>query len=622
MNNQKNKPHINYRRSTPNISLDLALPFVEAAFHDDDNEGLLPVSALTQPVKVELVVWENASKDHTYQTNWNGKGVGEVKIIKSTDSPGEPLFLEIPTQVLVEGVHALAYFTVNTENGVVESSQSVPIVVDLTAPGRPQLGPIKFPPEIEGGLTSEELTELGDQLEVEIGGYTDMAKHDVIRTFWGGVEGPGATVTADDMGFNRVLVTYTRDFLESLGKFNGVVSYDVTDRAGNTSVRSLGVFVQLALEQLPADYPAPIIDPAVGSLIDYAEAKAGVAVDIPHYPGAAALDLITLHWGDDQSSPPLPLPEGNEDEDIVMSIDVPYDTIATRPTGAVRVTYDVQRAGTRVGSSLDSTIDVFITLPGPDVLDAPIIQGTSITSPNVDDNFIDEDDYELNGRAIIKWKTGFEVSDDLGLFWGQEAIAQWYQIKASDVVDQKDLVLPVPNNVMKAQGTGAAIPVRFTLTRFGNPNTATSEHQSVIVRSKAETPGGIDGLDGPVFNTTESGVVGPIQNPDGAVVTIAPYVNILKDQVIKFTFLAFDNNNLPIPAANFEDERELDPVDVANGYKFKVPAQNLKQICIGYAEASFKVIPPEGSNQSPATSRITRVRVNMSKPSSGCSWVA
>lgn len=622
MNNLQKKPSINYRRSTRGLSLDLATPFVEAAFHDEDNEGLLPVSALVKPVKVDLVVWDSAKPNDLYQVRWNGEVTGDIKTITDTNLPGDPLFLEIPTEALVEGVHDLSYLTTNIENGVTEWSPSVRIEVDLTAPGRPQLGPMKFPVEIDGGLTSDELTALGDQLDVEIGSYTGMAKHDLVRTFWGNTEGPSATVTADDMGLKRVIVTYSRAFLESLGQFNGVVSYHVTDRAGNTSARSLGVFVQLDLEELPADFPAPIVDPAVGNLIDYAEAKAGVAVDIPHYPGAAPLDLITLHWGVGQSSPPLPLPEGNENEDIVLSIDVPYETIATQPTGTVSVTYDVQRSGVKVGSSLSRTIEVFITLPGPDVLAAPIIQGTSITNPNVDDNFIDEDDYELNGRGHITWQAGFEVSDDLGLFWGQESIPQWYQIKASDVTNQKDLVIPIPNNVMKAQGTGAAIPVRFTLTRFGNPNIANSGTQTVAVRSKTETPGGEDGLDGPAFNTTENGVVGPIQNPDGAEVFIAPYVNILKDQVLQFTFSAFDNNNLPVPEANFQDERELDPVDVINGYTFKIPAQNLKRICIGYGEASFKVIPPEGSNQSPATSRVTRVRINMSKPSSGCAWVA
>ncbi|SDX01826.1 hypothetical protein SAMN05444064_11078 [Pseudomonas syringae] len=602
------------------ISPNLPLPVVGAAFHDEDNEGLLPLTALTQPVIVELKVWSEAVEDDIYQLYWNNKLVGDAKTILDTDQPGDPLFLIIPPVLLVEGVHSLAYLAINHENGAGNYSFSVRVEVDLTPPGRPQLGPIKFPPEVEGGLTSDELTQLGDELSVEIGGYTGMAKHDVIRTYWGNTEGPGAVVTTDDMGFNRVIITYSRAFLESLGKFNGAVSYDIIDRAGNQSNRSLGMFLTLLLESLPNDYPAPVVNPALGNLIDYTEAKAGVEVGIPLYPDAAPLDLITLHWGNENSTA-FPLPEGSEAAEIVLSILVPYEAIATMPRGTAQVTYSVYRAGEQVGSSLARAVEVNVTLPVPEVIEAPIIQGTSLTSPNIEDNFIDEDDYELNGRAIVAWKKGFEISDSLALSWGQETVSQWYQIKASDVVDQRDLVIAIPNSILKAQGTGAQIPVRFAVTRFGNPNASSSESQYVVVRSKDETPGGVEGLQGPSFNTTGQGVVGPIENPDGADVFVAPYLNIQKDQLVQFTFTAFDDNNTPIEDANFQDARELDTPDVINGCTFKVPAQNLKRICKGYGEASFKVIPGSDSNQSTATSRITRVRINMSWPQMGCDWI-
>jgi len=620
MNTSKKLPTINFPRTFRSSPRELDAPFVPAAFHDEDNEGLLPVSTLNQPVKVELKVWDAAKTGDTYQVFWNGKIAGDPKTIND-EQPGDDLALEIPVANLVEGVHSLAYQTINNENNVSEESFPVRVEVDLTPPGRPQLGPVKLPPEVDGGLTSAELTQLGDKLDVEIGSYTGMAKHDVVRTYWGDVEGPGAVVTADDMGLQRVLISYSRAFLESLGDFNGIVGYSVTDRAGNTSARSLGVLVRLLLKEVPNDFPAPIIDPAVGGLIDHAEAKAGVNVDIPHYPDAAALDLITLNWGDGNSSLPLPLPAGNEDEDIVLSITVPFETIAVIPEGRPAITYDVLRAGQPVGSSLASSVDVFLTLPVSEQLDSPIIQGSSITNPNLDDNFIDEDDYELNSRAVIKWRNELEISDDLNLYWGQEFVPQWYQIKDTDVAAQRDLIIPIPNAIMKNQGTGAAIPVRYTVTRFGNPNPANSTSQNVVVRSKEETPGGVDGLDGPTFITNDNGVVGPIQNPDGAPVTIVPYLNILRHQIVQFTFIAFDDDNNPLEAANFYDERELDANDVINGYVFTVPAPNLKLICRGWGEAHFKVIPPEESNQSPATSRIIRVRINMSKPSTTCNWI-
>lgn len=620
MNTSKKYPTINFTRTFSNNPRELEEPFVPAAFHDADNEGLLPVSALAQPVRVELKVWAVAAPDDSYLVVWDDEEIGEIKRITDQDQPGDPLFLEIPVENLVEGVHSLAYRTINYENGTKVDSLSVPVEVDLTPPGRPQLGPIKLPPEVEGGLTSAELNALGNQLDVEIGSYTGMAKHDVVRTFWGTAEGPGAVVDADDMGLQRVLITYSRAFLESLGDFNDAVRYEVTDRAGNTSVRSLGAQVLLLLKDVPNDFPAPIIDPAVGGLIDFIEAKAGVNVDIPRYPDAAALDLITLHWGSNNSSSPLPLPAGNENEEIVLSITVPFETIAVLPEGRPNITYAVQRSGQSVGSSLASSIDVSLTLPISEQLDAPTIQGTSITNPNIEDDFIDEDDYELNSRAIIKWKGEFQISDDLNLHWGQEHIPQWYQIKNTDVGAQRDLIIPIPNDIMKNQGTGAEIQVLYTVNRFGNPNLATSLPANVIVRSKDETPGGVEGLDGPTFITTESGVVGPIENPDGAPVTILPYLNILRNQIVQFNFIAFDNNNNPLEAGNFFDERELDANDVINGYVFKVPSANLKLICRGWGEAHFKVIPPEGSNQSPATSRVTRVRVNMSYSDTHCNW--
>lgn len=618
MNTKAKYPTTNYARTFQDPR-DLEAPFVPAAFHDADDEGLLPVSALVQPIKVELKVWDVANPGDRYQLMWNDKLAGESKTIGS-ERPGDDLFLVIPAELLVEGVHALGYHTLNSENGTVDFSLLVRIEVDLTPPGRPQLGPIKLPPEVEGGLTSAELTELGDHLEIEVGSYTGMRKHDVVRTFWGTVEGPGAVVTKDDMGLKRVHVIYSRAFLESLGDFNGIVSYTVTDRAGNESAQSLGAIVQLMLKDVPSNFPAPVIDPALGSLIDYAEAKAGVNVDIPHYPDAAALDLITLHWGEDNSSLPLVLPAGNEDKAVVLSITVPYETIAVLPEGRPNITYSVQRDGQPVGRSMANAIEVFLTLPVAEQLDAAIIQGTSITNPNADDNFIDEDDYELNGRAIIAWKDDLQVSDDLNLYWGQEFIPQWYQIKDSDVSAQRDLTITIPNSMMKKQGTGATISVRYSVTRFGNPNPANALSQNVVVRSRSETPGGTSGLDGPTFITNDNGVVGPIENPDGAPVKIAPYLNIQRNQIVQLTFIAFDNENNPVEAANFSGERELDANDIVTGYTFIVPATHLKMICRGWGEAHFKVIPAPESNQSPATSRTTRVRINMSRPASGCHW--
>lgn len=614
MNNTQQKPRIIPHYQTRRGGKETIIhekPDVPVAFHDEDTPGLLPVAALENPVVVTLKAWPAARPTFAYQLVWNNEAQGPIKFILDDEKPGDPLTLEIPVRLLSEGIHTLQYRTVNPFSEVANRSFPYSVVVDTTAPGSPELSQIQFPPEVQNGLTAAELAQLGGKLEAHIAGYTGMAKHDHIQTLWGETEGPNADVDEDDMGLNQVTVTFTKDFLESLGEEEQLVTYRVRDRAGNLSIESNPVPVTLRLQEIPSDFPAPIIDPALGDLIDHAEAQIGVQVDIPHYEGARALDQIRLFWGESNPMLPVSLPPGNEDEDIVVSLRVPFDTINALPAGEVNISYEVSRQNEVVGNSIASTVDVFLTLPIATPLTTLIIQGTSVENPNTTDNFIDEDDYELNGRGIVTWNSEFQVSDDLNLYWGDQRKPQWYQIKASDVSAARNLIIPIDNDILKLQGTGAEIPVHFTLTRTGNPNPAKAPIQQVVVRSKEELPGGPDGLEGPPFRLNSGGYIAPVLNPNGADLFIAPYINIAKDQKVTLSFKGFDDDNNPIEVSNYTAARELDEFDIVDGYTFTVPYRNLRMICTGFAEASIKVEPPPGSNQSAVNSTVTRAPVHM-----------
>jgi hypothetical protein len=593
----------------------LPAPDVAIAFHDEDSLGLIPVSALVAPLIADLKVWDAAEEGYTYQLYWDGDRTGPEKVISATDRPGDPLTLEIPLELLTEGFHSLAYRTYSAPADSENFSDVFPIIIDVTAPGQPHLAAIQFPVEVQNGLTAAELAQLGGKLQVEIAGYTGMAKHDVINTYWGNVEGPIAVVNEDDMGLNKVVFDFSQDFLESIPTGPQLVNYKVTDRAGNISEDSISVEILLLLEEIPENYPAPILDPAVGSLIDYAEAKPGVQVDIPRYPGAAPYDQITLHWGSDLQMLPVQLPPGNENEDTVISLRVPYETIAVKPVGSITIRYTVTRQNQLNGSSLPTPVDVFITLPIPEPTLAPIVQGTSAENPNTDDNFIDEDDYELNARAIVEWNNTFRVNDDLHLFWGDQQRLQWYQIKEEDIAAARDMIIPIANSIIKAQGTGAEIPVRYSVERLGNPNQTNSPPQKVTVRSKEDLPGGPDGIDGPVFKLNPAGYISQSVAPDGTDGKIVPYTNISESQRLFFSFKGFDRDNNPIDAATFTATRVLDDQDIINGYSFRVPYITLRTLCRGFCEAYIRVEPAPGSNQSSVTSRVTRVPVEMRQSS-------
>jgi hypothetical protein len=610
MNDTKHTPTI-IRNRYSRAEIPLPAPDIAVAFHDNDSMGLIPVSELNAPVTVDLIAWEAAIPGSSYQLWWDADEQGPVKTILQGEVPGDPLTLEIPVALLTEGIHRLAYRTQRPHSDAWDYSSVFPVIIDRTAPGKPQLAAIQFPVAVENGLTAAELERLGGKLDVEVAGYTGMTKHDVIQTYWGDIEGPTAVVDQNDMGLNKVVFNFSREFLEAIPDGPHLVKYNVTDRAGNTSSDSISVEILLLLENIPDDYPAPVLDPAVTPQIDYTEAKQGVAVDIPHYPGAAAFDQITLYWGDDLAMLPVQLPAGSEDQDVVLTLRVPFETVAVAPIGRVAISYRVSRQSQLNGSSLPTEVDVYVTLPIPDLSQAPVVQGTSLENPDTTDNFIDEDDYELNGRAIVAWQDTFRVNDDLNLFWGEQQRIQWHQISEEEVAAATSLIIPIANSIIKAQGTGIEIPVHYNVARQGNPNPATSPIQKVTVRSREELPGGADGIAGPTFEVNSHGYISQEQALNGAHGTIPPYVNIAENQKLFFTFKGFDEENNPIDAATFTDSRELDDVDIVKGYAFIVPYNILRTICAGFCEAYIRVEPAPGSNQSAVTSKVTRLPVEM-----------
>lgn len=240
----------NIDSTAPETYQGLIPPRIPDAIYDEDHEGLLPLTMLGKPLRVEFSGWLAIRPDDICQLLWNGALIGEIKTI-TTEQNGDPLFLDIPAEYLVEGVFTVAYRATNTRNNVHEDSPAVRLKIVMTPPGLPKLAPMKFPDVIDCGLTSVELAGLGDLLIAEIGSYAGIYQHDVIRTFWGDIEGPGVIVSHTDTGLNRIRVVYTKAFLLSLGDFEGYVTYTVKDRAGNISEPSLGTYMRLLFNDAP-----------------------------------------------------------------------------------------------------------------------------------------------------------------------------------------------------------------------------------------------------------------------------------------------------------------------------------------------------------------------------------
>jgi hypothetical protein len=591
----------------------------------DPVDGLLTREDLQQPITMDLVAWGESLPGHSYQLVWNGKEAGEKKYI-ADEIPGDALTLDIPANLLEnEGVHAVGYIAKNELGGQTAYSPTIPLIVDLTAPGGGLLAPMVFPPEAQDGtLTSDELTAMGDVLTAEVPGYAGMDWGDTIETFWGGVPGPQHTVTPSEVTQDRVMIDFTRAFLENLGDVREPVSYTVTDRAGNTSIPSLPETFQLFLTEIPNDYPAPVCAQADDGLIDDADARAKVAVDIPQYPNPQVGDQITLYWGS-ASLPAVALQAGDETSDPVFTLNVPYALIAQAGEGNVELQYEVRRNDVLVGVSLSLPVTVNLTLPGPvdpdpetpenEALALPIIRGTS-NNPDNQDNVIDKDDFLLDAEAVIGWRDEFAIGDTLSLYWGSQRTPAVYTLRSPDI--GLDLVLSVPNALLTAEGTGDAIKVYYTVTHAGNPNTSKSGAQTVVVTSEGDLPGGPDGLDGPVFtNANQFNAISPVNSPDGTPIFIPPYINADKYPRVSVVFHGYNRSNgdTPVPGASIEFTHLLDATEQAQGYTFRVSAQQLSLICEGRGEAYYRVEGPGGVMVNSITSQAI---ITMSIPGGGC----
>ncbi|NWA27889.1 hypothetical protein HX866_23635 [Pseudomonas gingeri] len=609
-------------------------PDVELAFPD----GLLPLTALEAPLPVTFRLWDDASTDQTYQLLWEGDAVDTpIDVVQDDlDNPQRYLSLDIPVELLVEKndpanptdkKYKLGYQIYDKISQETVASLETLIEVDTTRPGLPSHGPMAFPREVDDGLTSAELTAMGNTLDVIVSSYSTMAEGDFIESFWGNIPGPTTTVQMNDVELEEVPLSFTRAFLEGVesqvGNVLSDVTYIVTDRAGNVSPRSLARQLRLLLADIPNDLPLPIVEqasPAQGGLIDYNDAQSGVTVDIPHYLGAQPEDLVTLYWGDSNPLPAIPVQDGEEDNDPILSPVLQFDIINRFPEATVNVHYEVRRNGQLVGTSLVLPVVVYLTLPVPEERLQPLtIQGTS-ENPNRDDNFIDPDDYELNARAIFRWVNGLRVDDAINLHWGQQVVEQWHQITLEDFNAGVDFDIEVTNTVIKLEGTGAAIPVTYTITRLTNPNPALAPTQPVVVRSKMEQPGGDLGLLEAVFTRlSDAGHVIPSLSPDGTPVLVRPYDNIKLYHDIALTFEGFELDGTPIPAARFEKTDTINPTNIDTGLTFQIPLANLISICKGYAQVTYRVEPRPEHNQEPANSLMGSAPVSMNRPGIGCS---
>ncbi len=429
-------------------SPELKAPLIPIAL---DN-GIIPIEFLTAPVAVEFEVWAAARPQFTYQLLLDGALVGSEKII-TDELPGDLLTLEIPVDLLTEGLHDVGYRTKNPFSEITDDSFTTQIQIDRTAPGDPLIAPIIFPTSIQNGLTSAELEAMGNVLKGLIASYNDMKEGDVIRSYWGNVEGPVAIVDQGDMGLRRVEVEFAREFLERIGDIQAPVYYTVTDLAGNLSMDSEAIEVALLLQVLP-ELPLPEVKEATGDVLDPANAVNGATVAVGASAELGVGDRVVVQWngprGSDSKEKTIADAEAGKELALLFSAVL----VEANKGQTVSIDYRVIRANgvEQTSATLALKIQAGIAL-----LPAPYIDTVG------PDGILNPSNIPESGATVRVRYDGMSTGDSVLVNW-QGASA--YQTPAQVVGANVELLFNVPKTFIN-QSIGGSASVTYTVTRSG-----------------------------------------------------------------------------------------------------------------------------------------------------------
>ncbi|WP_158681565.1 Ig-like domain-containing protein [Microbulbifer pacificus] len=328
----------------------------------------------------------------------NDQEIGRVVV----DENGEWTFT--PDQPLSEGEHDFSLEFVDPDGNTSERSDDWTIVVDTTAPDKPEVsgedktdengnpGPDGNPDPLPDNTYG--LTDIRDDVGSKTGSVldgepTDDAQPELIGT---GEAGNTVIIYDNDQEIGRVVVdengewTFTPD--QPLTDGDHAFSIEFVDPAGNTSPRSddWTIVVDTAAPGNPGggiddsttpvneNLAAPIVDEMDNDgVINKAEAADGTVVRIPGYDGMAEGDVIVLDWNGTEIEYTVTAADVNVQE---ARITVPAAELSS--DASFDIDYMVRdKAGNESGRSLSTA--VVIDLTGPD---KPEVSGEDKTDEN------------------------------------------------------------------------------------------------------------------------------------------------------------------------------------------------------------------------------------------------
>lgn len=535
----------------------------------------------------------------------NGNEIGSP-VTFSGFKPGDIFPIDLPATARLEGRHSIVYQVTYNEGGGKERGPLQEFEVDLTAPGRPLLGQLIVAQDIiDNGLTADKLKNDNGTFYLEsfVPSYEGVKPGDIIQGLINGNKAPNSVTNNIEGADKDVELRFVREDIEAADDGPLVFSYEVTDRAGNTSLLTTELTLRVLLKGELKGLEAPLV-PSFDDdgIINEADARGPAAVTIPAYTGTPGIqkgDQIQLVWGG-QAHTLVPIPDGTEEDEHTVQADYAalYDTWKTATGGAnavakIDVLYRIVRNTLVAGTSPATTVDINLFQvggdPDPETPVHPNMHPALLRSASGKENEIPVEDFDKDATIIVRWHQRlmpaedlFILNDVLKVTYGTTELDERF-INATDVTNKVDLVLPLTKEQIGNEGSGEKV-LKYTVTRTvagGTENTSSSPQQSVQVSGSDELPGEGTLPDGSFYPLNDRNSIGPAQIKEGVFFVTPYYTNKEINDVIKIELVQYlgdkhdDDSETPIEETRITMEIPVGPGDKNTPTEFRLDATKL-----------------------------------------------
>ncbi len=552
-------------------------------------DGLVPVSVLTEPLKITVKPWQNGAPPGLEDT---------VTLLMASDVPG-PIFvevdrltvpgpvasvdrkLEVPVERLREGNYLLKTYLHHWADNNAESPL-VLLKIDRTPPyGNNDPIPLILPTFPLDVITDAEV----DSVEVEIPAYSQQ-RGDRVAFFWGELpDDPVDVVPIEviDVPDDRKY-TYPKLFIEAVGDGVMRAAYGLIDKAGNPSRMSGYSTVEVALGPYPEDLQVPEIPLAVADNLINLEDASAVTIEIPQFSGYKEKDVIKGKWGTRELEPYTI----SANPAFPLVIRVAFETLKAEygsASGEVATTISYQVARGRKllfpDTPMQATVNVDLSVAGPvnpeepdpvnPVLDVVVVTGASGGPVNT----LGPDDNGLSATATFKLYTPALLGERIELFYGNDPEpVDTYVVTGSEDPDF-EVGLTIPWTKIDAHGNDSKVPVYYRIYTLGSSNHQYSRLTEVNVSAVVIT------LPKPEFlHLSSNGFINcdSLQAAEGEVglgvdvkVPGNPrYFEAGMEVTFEWWGVVFGDSETEIPTTRFSHVHELTASEVTDGFTVRV----------------------------------------------------